>query len=382
MFGTNDRISEEAFGDISSFLNDPFVENDLGFDLLVDDPIGNIPVSGFCDFPSPEPLLSAVEPNEFINTYLGPLTMLQTSSVESDNKRALISNQPINPLVRKTSAYKHKIPIPLSQSVGVGTPQKIHNTNSKLQIVNQLEESFRPRYKSDYFAQNGNSRKPRYVADRKGNHFVTIQVPVGIRGQILIHWLTLPDKSGERYIMPYRFQASNDSLEVPDCNPLKLDIKTDKNGLMRLYLVLIKSKQDELKASQPLQVFQPFREAFNMPTKNTQIIYNPKQLIQEYKLDQSQLAFTFCGLSTDGKNFIPEWDTTVLSTVMHELPPENAKSKSVSCPQCKHQFEISVNTEQEYVQESNTKKRKVNRTTTDKKIKRKIDISNEYPFIS
>lgn len=82
---------------------------------------------------------------------------------------------------------------------------------------------------------------------------------------------------------------------------------------------MIKAKQDELKGSQPLQVFQPLREAFQMPTKNTQIIYNPKQLIREYQLDQSQLAFTFCGLNADGTAFVPEWDTTVLSTILHGM---------------------------------------------------------------
>jgi len=79
---------------------------------------------------------------------------------------------------------------------------------------------------------------------------------------------------------------------------------------------LIKSKQDELKTAQPLQVFQPLREAFNMPIKQSQTFCNPKQLIHEYQLDQSQLAFTFCGLSADGTTFVPEWDTTVLSTVL------------------------------------------------------------------
>ncbi len=43
---------------------------------------------------------------------------------------------------------------------------------------------------------------------------------------------------------------------------------------------------------------------------------NPKQLIQKYQLDQSQLAFTFCGLASDGQTPIPEWDTTVFSTVI------------------------------------------------------------------
>ncbi len=66
--------------------------------------------------------------------------------------------------------------IELSQSVGVGLPQKTLTPSHKVHIVHALEEFFRPRYKSDYFAQNGKSRKPRYVADRIGNHFITLQV--------------------------------------------------------------------------------------------------------------------------------------------------------------------------------------------------------------
>lgn len=58
-------------------------------------------------------------------------------------------------------------------------------------------------------------------------------MPTGVQGQILVHWLTVPDKTGERYIMPYRFQESNVSLQIPDCNPLRLNIEPDKNGLMR-----------------------------------------------------------------------------------------------------------------------------------------------------
>jgi hypothetical protein len=107
---------------------------------------------------------------------------------------------------------------------------------------------------------------------------------------------------------------------------------------------------------------------------------NPKQLIQKYQLDQSQLAFTFCALSDDGTQFIPEWDTTVYSTVLTgnrqwklidwliqkmiflEMPPENSKQKSITCPQCTHQFQVAiggVNDEQGSVQETSTNKRKM-----------------------
>jgi hypothetical protein len=84
-------------------------------------------------------------------------------------------------------------------------------------------------------------------------------------------------------------------------------------------LVLIKSKQDELKSLQPLKPFRPFQDAFGVPDKNStnQVPpMTPKQLIQEFQLDKSQLAFTYCAVSSDGKSCIPQWDTTVYSTVL------------------------------------------------------------------
>lgn len=155
-------------------------------------------------------------------------------------------------LGKEKTLQLNRVPIELSQSVGVGRPDKILTTPFKVQIVNDLELCFRPRYKSDYFAQNGKSRKPRYVADRLGNHYITLkvhicsfslndfhffelfsQVPIGIHGKIRIDWLTLADKSGDRFTMPYRFQQSNESENVPDCNPMFIDITPDKHGIMK-----------------------------------------------------------------------------------------------------------------------------------------------------
>ena len=61
--------------------------------------------------------------------------------------------------------------IELSTSVAVTVP-----TPNQLKIVYQLEDTYRARYKSDYFPQSGSFRRPRYVADKGGNHYVTIQV--------------------------------------------------------------------------------------------------------------------------------------------------------------------------------------------------------------
>ncbi len=66
--------------------------------------------------------------------------------------------------------------IELSQSVGVGQPHQIRKPSHRIHIVNDLELFFRPRYKSDYFSQNGKKRRPRYVADRNDNHFIMLKV--------------------------------------------------------------------------------------------------------------------------------------------------------------------------------------------------------------
>ncbi len=84
-------------------------------------------------------------------------------------------------------------------------------------------------------------------------------------------------------------------------------------------MVLIKAKQDALKSLQPLQPYHPFKDALGIidkqtPEKLTKL--TPKKLIQKYQLGKSQLAFTLCTLSTDGISCIPEWDTTVYSTVL------------------------------------------------------------------
>ena len=135
---TNDRISEEAHGNIGNFLAEPIFYDDFGFDLQCGDPLDTISISGTCDFSLPGRFLffyvcsptklfspthigstytcSAVEPSEFINAYLGPQLLSPSkknlfktrfllsfiwyfrlaSSIESDNKRALISNSPIH----------------------------------------------------------------------------------------------------------------------------------------------------------------------------------------------------------------------------------------------------------------------------------------------
>ncbi|CAF3787478.1 unnamed protein product [Adineta steineri] len=364
---THERISEEAHGELASFFTN---ETDLLLgDEIMDIVNGSNFVNdlndvGLCDFDQMiESIMGPVEPND-LDKYLGlPNQQVLDRSPDYVNNCALaLSDIFATPIIKGEKIYSNTKQVALSQSVGVGQTQNIPKPSQKISIPYDLEESFRPRYKSDYFAQNGKNRKPRYVADRIGNHFVTIKVPVGVRGYIRVAWLTIPDKSGNQYYMPYKFQQSNVSIQEQDVNPLYVPIAADSHGYMRLYLVLIKSTQGELKSISSLEPFQPFRNLFGaLDEKKTEqkLALTPKQLIHMYQLDQSQLAFTFCSISPDGKQTIHEWDTTVYSTVLTELPPENSKRKIITCPRCTHEFPLQINGDDDGTPKKVTKKRKI-----------------------
>jgi len=61
--------------------------------------------------------------------------------------------------------------ISLSRSVAVTNPAP-----NSLQLMYPLEDTYRPRYKSDYFPSKGAVRRPRYVADNAGHHYISLQV--------------------------------------------------------------------------------------------------------------------------------------------------------------------------------------------------------------
>lgn len=59
-------------------------------------------------------------------------------------------------------------------------------------------------------------------------------MPPTTRGQIRVDWVTIPDEKNRRYFMPYKFQASNDSPDIADCNPIQIDTTPDmKSGEMK-----------------------------------------------------------------------------------------------------------------------------------------------------
>ncbi|CAF2035181.1 unnamed protein product [Rotaria magnacalcarata] len=353
-----DRLSEEAYGDILSGLtNDRDVLTALGYNPL--DPLEDLQpvfiVSGTCDLESLTKSLKQADEAFDSALYSRPKTLDNTLFGCNNNSGLPKDIFDCNTGTMKEQESNTK-QIDISPSVGVRQTQISIKSSPKIQICYPLEQYYRPRYKSDYFTHDGKIRRPRYITDACGNHFVTLQVPPGIRGRIRIDWLTVPTENGNLYSMPYRFQQNNESSELPDCNPLYQTIAADNNGIMKLYLVLIKSKQDELKYSQPLEPFHPWQDIFGMPDKNNSnqtYPLHPKQLIQKYQLDKSQLAFTFCALSSDGQTSIPEWTTTVYSTVLTEMLNENQRKRTISCPCCAHSFDLSpVDDDNDCVQET------------------------------
>ncbi|CAF3395951.1 unnamed protein product [Rotaria socialis] len=337
-FMSSDNISVEANSD--SFYADLNLYSPTFADL-VDSIFGSesIPfecnIAGVCDSQN---LIEAINPCVDINDFDKYIeqSVVSNPTLESYQNLLLADDLPFHTNDQNENVNSHKEPIFLSTSVDVGVPQRSSQCSHKIEIVHELEEKFRPRYKSDYFAQNGTKRKPRYVADRFGNHYIMLRVPIGISGQIQVDWVTLPDESNARYYMPYKFQVDNESTGILDRNPILLDIKSDSPGIMKVYLVLIKAKQDALKSLQPLERFRPRRDNFEKDDKQTSENLpklTPKQLIKKYKLARSQLAFTFCTSDLDGSP-LPEWDTTIYSTILEEETTDSSQEKVVNCPQC------------------------------------------------
>lgn len=54
------------------------------------------------------------------------------------------------------------------------------------------------------------------------------------QGKIRIDWLIIPNKNGQRYVMPYRVIVDNILINTRNGDPIMHDITTDMNGFMRL----------------------------------------------------------------------------------------------------------------------------------------------------
>jgi len=169
---------------------------------------------------------------------------------------------------------------------------------------------------------------------------------------IRVAWLTTSIGDEGHFYSPYKFQVNHDDINVSDENPIYLPVGQN-HLIMKLHLVLIKSKLDQLHHVQPLI---PFLERANNSRRTNIEKMSPKDLINKYQLDKSHLAFTLCTKRLNG-SFEVHPETTTISSVMVELPvkPSSTSSKvtvetlmtssvpnpTVRCPHCSHCFDSS-----------------------------------------
>jgi len=131
--------------------------------------------------------------------------------------------------------------ISLSESVAVTVP-----TPNQLQLVHTLEDTYRARYKSDYFPQKGSVRRPRYVADNAGNHYVTLQMPREYNRDfkneyIRVALITTSINDRGHYYSPYKFQTNHNDVKVLDQNPIyvPVQVRRGNDSTMKLLLVFL-----------------------------------------------------------------------------------------------------------------------------------------------
>ena len=101
------------------------------------------------------------------------LPVIQSMPGKIIQQRSYLKNEAMQSEPDKKRKKSQRKEILLSDSTMVGSMLR---SMYKVEIVHPLETFYRPRYKSDYFAQNGLKRKPRYDADRFNNHYITLKV--------------------------------------------------------------------------------------------------------------------------------------------------------------------------------------------------------------
>ena len=74
---------------------------------------------------------------------------------------------------------------------------------------------------------------------------------------ICVSLITKSIEGQEHYYSPYKFQRDHNDIKVPDENPIYIKVETSREDhfIMRLQLVLIKYKLDQLNYIQPLTLF-------------------------------------------------------------------------------------------------------------------------------
>lgn len=84
---------------------------------------------------------------------------------------------------------------------------------------------------------------------------------------------------------------------------------------LRIELALIKGKQDTLRDAQPLSRFPPIQTSTQSNEIQETPQLPPKDLIEQYELTKSQLAFTYCSQNSDDTATV-HWKSTIYSATM------------------------------------------------------------------
>lgn len=307
-------------------------------------------------------VLPSTESND-IDEPIQSATDEQLAMIRTGNSSLPINRSQNEKSITKISSDQS---INLSRSVAVTNP-----TPKSLQLKHPLEDTYRPRYKSDYFPSKGSVRRPRYVADNAGHHYITLQMPTEYPRDLKTEFvrvalLTVSFDGKEHFYSPYKFQQDHHDVKIPDENPIYLPVE-EMDGIMRIHLVLIKSKLDQLNTAQPLIQFSSTNTAVQNIIPQGKLA--PKDLISKYQLDKSHIAFTLCSKLSDGSYEIHS-ETTTISSVIAEMPNKPSSSavnnqseetvvntsQRVSCPHCSHCFDINEGE----IKKQNGKKRSSN----------------------
>ncbi|CAF0969857.1 unnamed protein product [Adineta ricciae] len=187
----------------------------------------------------------------------------------------------------------------------------------ELQVVHPLQKTYRSRYLSECMPLTGGVTCTSLLCDRLRNPYVTLKTTPNFQGKVRVDWLTIPNKMGQRHTMPYYLISRDVSSPRHQGVYIMYDVNADMNGIVRLYLSLYKPTLSELARNQPIPLFQPAMDLLHRSSVVNHQQMSPRQLVREFHLNKSQLAFTLCTRAND-ESFVVQWDTTVFSTVMTE----------------------------------------------------------------
>ncbi|CAF1347751.1 unnamed protein product [Didymodactylos carnosus] len=171
---------------------------------------------------------------------------------------------------------------------------------NQLRIKNGINSKYRPQTKHEIFpirGQNAGKVQPsRYIRDKVGCRDIILEIPEKYLSTnnllIKVAWVTA-SHNGKTYYIPYKFQRDNKNVNVKDKNPIYY--RVTKQDLcareIKIKLVCIRSLINQLESVQSLKPF----DGSSLPNDVIEsAIVSTTELLNEYELEKSRLAFTLC----------------------------------------------------------------------------------------